>query len=635
MITYNYDFDIAAIIIYIVVFLIYFKKKHIKNSQYYSFCIFIFTALFTAIWDIISAVMIEHQMYNAGLIVITTLYYLSLQAAIFSFVLYLVDCLVMKEMYTRRLKIHLFFPIFVMSLFILTNFFTGFIFRVDENGYTTGPLQFLCYVVAVVYGVGAANYVIRNWKAYNPMLRFMVCNIFIINIAPVLIQTFILKDYLLLSFGFSVSAMLLLISGQEQEAVLDPETGMANKSYLSHVVSKMIFNKYEFSAILIRIADFDLITTTYGVNSSEEMIKEMALYLQNFAPLGKTFQVSDRSFVLIPKSNNDIEPMEDEIYEGLSKSWKINGAQIVCSVFVTRVDYPQRVHTLDEFNAHLTYFQKMHRMRFGVVAPEELEVKDKIRQQQVERAIQLGLENHSFEVYYQPICTTADQRFVSAEALIRLTDPELGPISPAEFIPISEKNGTIIQIGYFVLEEVCKFIAEHDMEALGIEYIELNLSAIQCLQRDFMGHVDEILQRHHIESRYICFEITETASNCAPAIFTENLDALTKRGHVLALDDFGTGYGNLQRLVTSSFGIIKFDKDMIQQTSAEERLRIPFTKMQSMIHSMDAKVVAEGVETEEQYEFLKAAGCDYIQGYYFSKPVPKLEYIEFLKEHMK
>ena len=634
MITYNYDFDIAAIVIYVVVFLIYYKKRHIKNSQYYSFSVLIFTALFTAIWDVASGVMIECQIYNAGLFIITTMYYLSLQAAIFAFVLYLVDCLVMQEMYTRKLKIHLFFPVFIMAILILTNCFTGFVFRIDENGYTTGPLLFLSYVVAFIYVVGGAVCVIIHRKEYNPVLRFTVLGIIVMNLVPVLLQT-VFKEYLLLSFGFSVSTMLLLISGQEQEAVLDPETGMANKSYLSHVVSKMIFNKYEFSAILIRIADFDLITTTYGVNSSEEMIKEMALYLQNFAPLGKTFQVSDRSFVLIPKSNNDIEPMEDEIYEGLSKSWKINGAQIVCSVFVTRVDYPQRVHTLDEFNAHLTYFQKMHRMRFGVVAPEELVVKDKIRQQQVERAIQLGLENHSFDVYYQPICTTADQRFVSAEALIRLTDPELGPISPAEFIPISEKNGTIIQIGYFVLEEVCKFIAEHDMEALGIEYIELNLSAIQCLQRDFMEHVDELLQRHHIESRYICFEITETASNCAPAIFTENLDALTKRGHVLALDDFGTGYGNLQRLVTSSFGIIKFDKDMIQQTCAEERLRIPFTKMQSMIHSMDAKVVAEGVETEEQYEFLKAAGCDYIQGYYFSKPIPKLEYIEFLKEHMK
>ena len=634
MITYNYDFDIAAIVIYVVVFLIYYKKRHIKNSQYYSFSVLIFTALFTAIWDVASGVMIECQIYNAGLFIITTMYYLSLQAAIFAFVLYLVDCLVMQEMYTKRLKIHLFFPIFIMAILILTNFFTGFIFRIDENGYTTGPLQFLSYVVAFIYVVGGASYVFKHRKEYNPMLRFTVFGIVIMNFVPVLLQA-VFKEYLLLSFGFSVSTMLLLISGQEQEAVLDPETGMANKSYLSHVVSKMIFNKYEFSAILIRIADFDLITTTYGVNSSEEMIKEMALYLQNFAPLGKTFQVSDKSFVLIPKSNKNVEPMEDEIYEGLSKPWNINGAQIVCSVFVTRVDYPQHVRTLDEFNAHLTYFQKMHRMRFGVVAPEELEVKDKIRQRQVERAIQLGLENHSFEVYYQPICTTADQRFVSAEALIRLTDPELGPVPPAEFIPISEKNGTIIQIGYFVLEEVCKFIEEHDMEALGIEYIELNLSAIQCLQRDFMEHVDEILKRYHTDSKYICFEITETASNCAPAIFTENLDALTKRGHVLALDDFGTGYGNLQRLVTSSFGIIKFDKDMIQQACAEERLRIPFSKMQSMIHSMDAKVVAEGVETKEQYEFLKAAGCDYIQGYYFSKPVPKLEYIEFLKEHMK
>ena len=146
MITYNYDFDIAAIVIYVVVFLIYYKKKHIKNSQYYSFSILIFTALFMAIWDIASGVMIEYQIYNTGLFIITTLYYLSLQAAIFAFVLYLVDCLVMQEMYTRKLKIHLFFPIFIMAILILTNYFTGLVFRIDENGYTTGPLLFLSYL---------------------------------------------------------------------------------------------------------------------------------------------------------------------------------------------------------------------------------------------------------------------------------------------------------------------------------------------------------------------------------------------------------------------------------------------------------------------------------------------------------
>lgn len=631
MLTYNYDFDIAALVIFFVVYLFYRKKKHIKDRQHYSFCTLVYSAFFTTVWDIISATMIGQKQFGLPLVIVTTFYYMNLQGTVFSFVMYLVDNLVMKEKYTRRLKLCLFVPIFVMLLLILTNPFTSLIFRVDANGYSAGPLQILCYIIALFYVSGAGYYLVTNWKVYNQKLRLMVCNVAVVNIAPVIVQI-IFPEYLLMCFGFAISSLLLLMAVQDHESILNPETGMANKSYLAEVVNRMIYNKYDFSAIMIRVADYDLITTTYGVYSAEEVMKEMAIFIQSHVDIGRAFQVSGNCFVLIPKDEN-IEELEQLLYQRLSRNWNVNGTEIVCSIFVTHVDYPNRVHTLDDFDAHLTYFQKMHRMRFGIVAPEELEVKDKIRQRQVERAIRQGLEEHLFTVYYQPICTTQDRKFVSAEALVRLTDPELGPISPAEFIPISEKNGTIIQIGYYVLEEVCKFIASHDMEALGIEYIEMNLSAVQCLQRDFMETVEEVMQRYRVDSKYICFEITETASNCAPAIFTENLDALIRRGHILALDDFGTGYGNLQRMVTSSFGLIKFDKDMIQQTCSEERLQFAFTRMQSMFHSMGSKVVAEGVETKEQYEFLKASGCDYIQGYYFSRPIPEKEYLAFLEQH--
>lgn len=142
-----------------------------------------------------------------------------------------------------------------------------------------------------------------------------------------------------------------------------------------------------------------------------------------------------------------------------------------------------------------------------------------------------------------------------------------------------------------------------------------------------------ITSAHGVKSDLLSFEITETASNCAPVLFTENLNALRERGYRLALDDFGTGYANLQRLITSDFDIIKFDKEMTQRTCDDEKLHGLFEKMQNMFHSMDAKVVAEGVETEEQYLFFKEIGCDYIQGYYFSKALPESEFIEFMRTH--
>ncbi len=149
-----------------------------------------------------------------------------------------------------------------------------------------------------------------------------------------------------------------------------------------------------------------------------------------------------------------------------------------------------------------------------------------------------------------------------------------------------------------------------------------------------MEIVHDTLKRHNVEPKYLCFEITETASNCAPEIFTSNLKMLVEEGFCLAMDDFGSGYGNLQRMVTSNFHIVKFDKDITTQTCAAENLRKAFKRMVPLFHSLDLMVVSEGVETQEQYEYLVSVGVNYIQGYYFSKPVPEADFIAFIEAHL-
>lgn len=224
---------------------------------------------------------------------------------------------------------------------------------------------------------------------------------------------------------------------------------------------------------------------------------------------------------------------------------------------------------------------------------------------------------------------------MTAEALVRLKDPKLGEISPTEFIPIAERSGLMITLGNYILEEVCKFISTHNMEELGLKYIEVNLSVVQCMQRDFMEIIHSTINKYKIDKKYICFEITETASNYAPEVFSTNLSMLVDDGHELALDDFGTGYGNLQRMVTTNFAIVKIDKEMIQQTCNSTQLKNAFAKMVSLFHSMNLRIVAEGVETEEQYNFLSKTGVDYIQGFYFSHAIPKDQFIQFLMDNKK
>ena len=313
----------------------------------------------------------------------------------------------------------------------------------------------------------------------------------------------------------------------------------------------------------------------------------------------------------------------------------VNGLEINCSYYVTSVSFPNQCPDRETFLSYLAYFQKTNGLPFGIVPAEELQIKDKKREDDVERAIERAIKNNSFEVYYQPICVSETQEFINAEALVRLTDPLLGPVSPSEFIPLSDSTGSIIAIGNIVLEKVCKFLSRSDFEELGLSSIEVNLSTTQCLQRNFMSVIHDVTEKYKIEKKRLSFEITETASNLSPAVFTENLSKLQKDGYHLLLDDYGSGYSNLQRLVTTEFDVIKFDKDMIQKTCSDQKLQILYRKLQNIFHSMGAKLVAEGVATKEQYEFLKSAGCDFIQGYYFSKPLPENQFVEFLRTHKK
>lgn len=632
---YNYNFDIAAISIYIITIIYYFHTRHIKDLKNHLFVSLLMCSIITPIADILGAIAIENSMSTFWVMAYNILYYLSEQGTTFFFFAFVLAHLEIGFNIGAERKILMYFPINAITIAIITNPLHNYLFSYNNHVYQSGPLRVCCYLLPVYYFLWAAVYVTKRAKLIRKEFRVTVYVITAINLLTRAIQ-FYNKELLIHTFSVSVGILLLLMYMQRYENVLDPNTGMGTKSYLDDVSNKLFYNHIPFNIIMVRIADYDLLISSYGIGNTEKLVLKIGDYLQGFVPTGSAFQLNNSCFALIftnKKEDADYEALCKEIYAKLGQIWDVDGINMLCESFVTHVASVENIPDKESFIAYTTYFQKMHRRRYGVVPADELDVKDKLRESLVERAIERGIKRNNFEIYYQPICTTGDIKFVTAEALIRLRDSDLGMVPPAEFIPIAESNGTVVAIGNIVLDKVCEFIASNNMSELGLEYIEINLSTIQCLQRDFIDVVKEITERYNVDSKYICFEITETAANCSPAIFTENLQTLNDMGFSLALDDFGTGYANLQRLITSPFNVVKFDKDMTQRTLDDEELHTLFEMMQNIFHTMGSKVVAEGVETLDQYNFLKEIGTDYIQGYFFSKPMPEDEFIKFLKAH--
>ena len=234
-------------------------------------------------------------------------------------------------------------------------------------------------------------------------------------------------------------------------------------------------------------------------------------------------------------------------------------------------------------------------------------------------------------MYYQPIYDVKDGSFHSAEALARLTDDKYGVIPPNIFIPAAERTGMIIPLGKAIIEAVFRFIGENDLQKIGLNYIEINLSVEQCLQHDLPDQVSKLQEKYGISPNEVNFEITESMLESIGNIMDKNILKLSHMGYSFSLDDYGVGYSNIQRLSRLPLSLIKVDKTLIDDIFTEEGETIIRSTV-NMMQGINKKLVMEGAETKETVKALRDLSCEYIQGFYFSKPLPKEEFLNFMKE---
>ncbi len=257
--------------------------------------------------------------------------------------------------------------------------------------------------------------------------------------------------------------------------------------------------------------------------------------------------------------------------------------------------------------------------------------KDEVICEEILRA----MDEDRVEVFYQPIYSTADDSLVSAEALVRIRQRDGNILSPGVFIPVAEKTGIIIQLGERVFEKTCAFLGTGVPQDLGIRYIEVNLSVVQFEQKDLADKYIRIMEKHRISPSLINLEITETASIQSKRGLQNNMERLMRYGVDFSLDDFGNGHSNLNYVIDMPVELVKLDMSLIQAYEREQKARAVVQGTVDMIQRMDLHTVTEGVETKEQLEEMKRLGVNYIQGFYFSKPLSEKDFVEFLKKNQK
>ena len=252
------------------------------------------------------------------------------------------------------------------------------------------------------------------------------------------------------------------------------------------------------------------------------------------------------------------------------------------------------------------------------------------RKKQIIDILKDKIQTKDFDMFYQPIIDIHTNKFHYLESLMRINDSPIGPIYPSEFIPIAEDTGLIVNITYIILDKVCTYIEELKASGIEMKAIHVNFSSLQFHQTNLVEKVLAIISKHNIPASTIKLEFTESTLAKNTKVVTDFAIAMQEHEIYLGLDDFGTGYSNLSTVIDIPFNTVKLDKSLVWAAMEQERSALTIKNLIKMFKDLGMIVIAEGVETKEQNDFIIENGVDHIQGFYYAKPMSTVDTKNFL-----
>ncbi len=531
---------------------------------------------------------------------------------------------------TRRTLVLYSLPFLFTEFVILMNPLTDWVYHYDSAfQYHRNWGAYSIYVAAFFYMMMGLQNLLRYWRALTSAKRNAL--VFFISLVSIgiLIQV-IWQDILIELYTDALAALGLMLSIEDEDARIHTMTGALNRYALQLDLNNYFAMKLPFQVIGVQITNLRMLHRTMGAASSDAFLRIVADYLRTLVPPYCIYYANLSTYIiLLPQ--NDAEQAADiasHILDRFNRTWKNDKVETLLHAAIIRGMAPDNFSSSEDVlfmadNPIPAYSENK------VLSGGDLSYL--LRHLEVERAIHRGLEKHTFEVYYQPVYDLPSLRLRSAEALLRLHDRVLGNIPPAEFIPAAERAGLIANLGEFVLEKVCIFLTSGVPDELGLSHISVNLPILQCVQPDFADSVRSIVNRFGVEPSRINFEITETVATNDYNALDGVIRELKRDGFTFAMDDYGTGYSNMQAVFSLDFDTVKLDKSILW--NAEKNLigRAILENSVRMIRDMQRKISIEGVETEEQLQLAQKLSVDYLQGFYFSKPMPKDAFIELAR----
>lgn len=635
--TYNMDFLIAAMVILLLILWYFWDQKRAENLNNRVFFFWTVLGIMDVTAELISTYYITSGRGKFGIMALltTTVFYL-LQALLpYTWICY-IQTLHEKKIISPKKMLLSGVPTFCLISVILTNPFTEKLFYFDLSaGYIKGPWYMLMYYSALGHFV-AAFILILIWKEELGSRKVKILlEILIIVVGGVVIQL-LYHPLLTTGFGMSLGILALFITINNPYANTDSLTGLYNHLYLTKKGNELIAAGKSFHIITIYLYQLKHVNKIAGIEGGDYILQSTAKKLSDLCGK-KIFRITGKRFLILASSLEEYEHYLNQLKRMFDVNIKmgVEEKNLTIPIIISGIINAEKLSDCNSVLEYAEYLESLSTQNglTEVIQDDRQTMNGFLYNKRVEQYLHTAINEDLFEIYYQPVYSTRENRFITLEALSRLHHPELGWIAPDVFIQIAEKNHMIEQITDLQFHRVCRFLNENGRLMKQLLNVKVNLSSLDLMRNDCSGHFIRIMDKYGIPHEWIQFEITETVATEYNASLGIIVEEFLNAGIRLCLDDFGSGYANLNTVMKLPFSTIKLDRSLLYEICHDNTRAMFYQSIVETFHKMNYHIVSEGVETKEEVELISGWGVDMIQGYYFSKPLPETELLRIMQNN--